>query len=133
MPESVVKGYYENLKKGKLIGTKCKKCGGFTFPPTTACEHCGSMELESAEFSGKGKLLYVTHSIAPPPNPRFYELAPYPYGHVKMEEGVYVQAIITGVDIDPVNLEKIYNMGPVDVEKDIIEVEGLPILAFKIV
>jgi uncharacterized OB-fold protein len=133
MPESVVKEYYEHLKDGRLIGRKCNACGGYTFPPTTACEHCGSMDLAQAEFSGKGRLLYVTHSIAPPPNPRFFEMAPYAYGHVKLEEGVFVQAIIVGVDIDPENLKKLYDKGPVDVAAQIIEVEGLPILAFKIV
>lgn len=41
MPESIVKYYYDSLKQGKLIATKCKVCNGHTFPPTTACEHCG--------------------------------------------------------------------------------------------
>lgn len=133
MSESIVKGYYDHLKEGKLVGTKCKVCGAYTFPPTTACEHCGSMELQPQEFSGKGTLLFVTHGVAPPPNPRYFDLAPYAYGHVQLEEGIFVQGIVTGVDIDPENLLKLYEKGPVPVEKDIIEVEGLPVLAFKIV
>lgn len=133
MAESIVKKYYDHLRQGKLVGTKCKSCQGFTFPPTTACEHCGNMDLEPAEFSGKGKLLFVTHSIAPPPNPRFFEMAPYAYGHVVLEEGIYVQAIINDIGIDPAELYKYYEKGPVDVKADILEVEGLPILAFKTV
>lgn len=131
MPESIVKGYYDSLKKGKIIATKCKACQKYTFPPTTLCEHCGSGELEWTEFSGSGKLLFVSHGIAPPPNPRFNELAPYAYGHVVLEEGVFVQAIITGVEVDPEVLNKYFEKGPVNVVADILEVNGLPVLAFK--
>ncbi|AOT69568.1 Zn-ribbon domain-containing OB-fold protein [Geosporobacter ferrireducens] len=132
MPESIIKGYYENLRKGKLIGNKCK-CGGYTFPPTAACEHCGNSETEAIELSGEGALLFVSHSMAPPPNPRFNKIAPYAYGHVCLEEGIYVQAIINGIDIEPESLMKYYEKCPVKVRADIIEAEGLPVLAFKIV
>ena len=40
------------------------------------------------------------------PNPRFNDIAPYAYGHVKLEEGVFVQGIITGIAIDPESLRK---------------------------
>ena len=69
--------------------------------------------------------------MAPPPNPRFNDLAPYAYGHVKLEEDVYVQGLITGVAIDPDTLKACFEAGPVDVVPDIREVEGLSILAFK--
>lgn len=133
MPESIVKSYYDNLKQGKLIATKCNSCKGYTFPPTSCCEHCGSDNIEWIELSGKGTLLYVSHSIAPAPNPRFFELAPYAYGHILLEEGVYVQGIITGISIDPEVLNQYYEKGPVSVEPDILDVKGLPVLAFKIV
>jgi len=97
MADSIIKGYYEDLKKNKLIGKKCASCGKITFPPTTLCEHCGSRDVEPFALSGEGELLYVSHSMAPPPNPRFNGIAPYAYGHVKLAEGVFVQGIITGV------------------------------------
>lgn len=131
MPESIVKRYYDSLKEGKIIATKCKSCQSLTFPPTTLCECCGSSELEWVNFSGKGKLLFVSHGIAPAPNPRFAEMAPYAYGHVELAEGVYVQAIITGVEVDPEVLNRYFEKGPVDVKADILEVQGLPVLAFK--
>ena len=132
MAESIVKQYYDNLKNGTLIAARCKSCGGITFPPTTACEHCGSMDMQRITLSGKGQLLFVTHSIAPPPNPRFAELAPYAYGHVKLEEGVYVQGIVTNVGIEPEALRKVFEKGPVAVRGDVIEAQGLPILAFRV-
>jgi len=131
MAESIVKQYYDNLRKGRLIATKCASCGGITFPPTAACEHCGSMNLQQIALSGKGRLLFVTNSIAPPPNPRFAELAPYAYGQIELEEGVYVQGIVTDIGIEPEELNRAYEKGPVPVRPDIIEAQGLPILAFK--
>ncbi|MCB9651914.1 MAG: OB-fold domain-containing protein [Deltaproteobacteria bacterium] len=131
MADSTVKKYYDGLAQGKLLGKKCNKCGGVTFPPTTACNECGSYEQDWTELSGRGRLLFLSHGIAPPPNPRFNDLAPYGYGHVKLEEGVYVQAIITGVDISPDALRKHFEAGPSPVIPDILDVEGLPVLAFK--
>lgn len=133
MPQSIVKHYYDQLGQGRLAARKCKSCRGYTFPPTSACEHCGHTDLEWVELSGRGKLLFVSHSIAPPPNPRFFDIAPYAYGHIVLEEGIYVQAIITGIEADPGVLNQYYEKGPVSVEPDILEVKGLPVLAFKTV
>lgn len=131
MPDSIVKQYYDGLSEGKLLATRCGKCEGITFPPTTLCEHCGSSNIEWMACSGKGKLLFLSHGIAPAPNPRFAELAPYAYGHVELAEGVFIQAIITGVQIDPAALLDWFEKGPVDVEPDILNVQGLPVLAFR--
>ena len=131
MTDSIIKRYYDALGQGKLMGKKCDQCGEVTFPPTTACNSCGSYEQTWVELSGKGKLLYVSHGMAPPPNPRFNDLAPYAYGHIRLEEDVYPQAIITGVSIDPETLKGFFDKGPVDVVPDVLEVQGLNVLAFK--
>jgi uncharacterized OB-fold protein len=127
----VIKTYYDRLADGVIVAMKCRKCESLTFPPTTACEHCGSDQLDWTEFSGKGKLIYVSHGAAPPPNPAFAELAPYCYGHILLDEGVYMQAIVTNVAVDPAVLADIFERGPIDVEADIIDVGGLPVPAFK--
>lgn len=132
MTDSIIKQYYDALSDGKLKGKKCSKCNEVTFPPTTACNSCGSYEQDWVELSGRGTLLYLSHGMAPPPNPRFNELAPYAYGHIQLEENVYVQGIITGVAIDPETLKGFFEAGPVDVIPDILELEGLSILAFKL-
>ncbi len=132
MADSIIKQYYDALGKEKLLGKKCNKCQAVTFPPTTACTECGSSDQKWFELSGKGQLLFISHGMAPPPNPRFAELAPYAYGHIRLEEGVFVQALVTGVKIDPDTLRSYYERGPVAVIPDIMEVKGLNILAFKV-
>jgi hypothetical protein len=112
MTTSVIKRYYDALAEGTIVATKCRGCDTLTFPPTTACERCGSNELDWTEFSG---------------------LAPYCYGHILLDEGVYVQGIVTNVAVDPVVLAEIFERGPIDVAADIIDVGGLPVLAFKVI
>jgi len=133
MPESLIKSYYDNLAKGKLVGLRSTKSGAITFPPTAAGPGADGSEQEEVELSGRGDVLFISHSMAPPPNPRFNEIAPYAYGHVKLEEGVFVQGIITGVDIDPESLGKLFQAGPAPVEADILDLDGLYVLAFKLV
>lgn len=133
MPESLIKSYYDNLAEGKLVGLKSTKNGAITFPPTTAGPDADGSEQVEVELSGGGEVLFISHSMAPPPNPRFNEIAPYAYGHVKLEEGVFVQGVITGIDIDPDNLRKLFEAGPAPVEANILDLDGLHILAFKLV
>lgn len=133
MPESIIKKYYDGLKANQLLGTRCQKCGGYTFPPTAACEHCGSFALDWVEMSGKAKLIFVSHNITPAPNPRLTPIAPYAYGHLQLEEGVWIQAIISNIPVDVQVLREYFDKGPVDAVADIREVDGLPLLAFKTV
>lgn len=131
MSESIVKRYYDNLAAGHLLGVRCA-CGAVTFPPTTACEKCGSPELEEFELSGRGTLMFASHGIAPPPNPRFEELAPYTYGHVILEEGVPIQGMITNVKPEPEALRALYARGPVQVRLDPVKAQDLTVIGFKV-
>lgn len=133
MPDSIIKKYYDGLRANTLIGIKCKRCSGYTFPPTTACQNCGSFDLDWIEMSGHGKLLYVSHNISPAPNPRLTPIAPYAYGHIELEEGIFVQGIISNIPVDVKILQEYFDKGPVDVISDVWEVDGLPMLAFKVV
>lgn len=133
MPESIIRSYYDELAAGRLSARKCRHCSEITFPPTALCEKCGKPDLDELTLSGEGEVLFISHSMAPPPNPRFNDLAPYAYGHVRLAEGVYVQGIITGVDIEPEAMLELFARGPAPVRADILTVGDLPILAFELV
>ena len=125
--------YYKALADGILKARSCKVCHKITFPPTGCCSHCGSWDLSWTDLSGKGTLLYATHNITPACHPRFESIAPYVYGHIRLEEGVIVQAIIQGVKAQPEDLERLFKRGPVPVKADILRMDDLPVLAFRIV
>jgi len=54
------------LEQGKLMGTKCKKCGLKFFPPRADCYKTLDSDMEWFEVSGTGKLLsFSTLTFAP--------------------------------------------------------------------
>jgi uncharacterized OB-fold protein len=48
------------LEQGKVMATKCKKCGTSYFPPKLDCPQCASSDTEWFEIKGNGKLLTYT-------------------------------------------------------------------------
>ena len=130
---SAIEQYYDGLAIGALRARRCDDCGKITFPPTGCCSHCGSWSLAWVDLSGQGTLLYATHNITPACHPRFEPIAPYVYGHIRLDEGVIVQAIIQGVKAEPAELEKLFLRGPVAVKADVLKMDDLPVLAFRLV
>ncbi len=55
-----VNDFIDYLEQGKVMGTKCKKCGALFFPPRADCYKCLGNEMDWFEVSGTGKL--VTYS-----------------------------------------------------------------------
>lgn len=83
-PYTKVSQFAEHLKDGRLMGSKCKKCGLESFPPRADCSSCLSSEFEFKEFSGRGSLLSFTKIVAAPSG--FEDEAPYVVGVVDLEE-----------------------------------------------
>jgi uncharacterized OB-fold protein len=130
--ESWIRRYYEGLGKGVFQAAICKSCAKYTFPPTGCCEHCGSWQVEGTHLSGKATLLYATHNITPACHPRFEKIAPYVYGHIRLDEGPIVQAIVLGVKTTPEDLEALFKRGPVPVKAETLQMDDLPVIAFRL-
>jgi len=63
---SKVNNFIGHLEEGKVMGTKCNKCGKLFFPPRADCCHCLSSDIQWFEVRGKGKLVtYSTLQFAP--------------------------------------------------------------------
>ena len=70
-----VNDFIDYLEKGRIMGTKCRKCGRLFFPPRADCCYSLSSEMEWFEVVGIGKLLtYSTLQYAPT---GFTEEVPY--------------------------------------------------------
>ena len=52
-----INDFIDYLGQGKVMGTRCKKCGEMFFPPRADCYKCFSSDMEWFDVSGKGKLL----------------------------------------------------------------------------
>jgi len=84
-PYTKVDAFADYLQKGKLMGTRCKKCGEIYFPPRADCIKCLNDDTKWIEFSGKGKLHTYTKINAAPKG--FEDIAPYTIGVVDLNEG----------------------------------------------
>ncbi len=56
-PETNVADFVNYLGQGKVMATRCKKCGATYFPPRVDCASCFSSDPEWFEVKGEGKLL----------------------------------------------------------------------------
>ena len=48
------------LEQGKVMATRCRKCGASYFPPKMDCPRCLSSDVEWFGIKGNGKLLTYT-------------------------------------------------------------------------
>jgi hypothetical protein len=58
--EAKAANFITHLEAGKVMATKCKKCGASYFPPRADCPSCLSSDVEWFEVKEKGKLLTYT-------------------------------------------------------------------------
>jgi uncharacterized OB-fold protein len=84
-PYTKVSDFAQYLKDGRLMGSRCKKCGATSFPPRADCAVCMSGDFEFFEMSGKATLNTFTKIVAAPTG--FEEECPYVVGVVDLEEG----------------------------------------------
>ena len=97
VPYTKVHQFAEYLKDGKIMGTKCRKCGAVTFPPRADCEKCMSPEWEFHQYSGKAKLVTFTQISAAPTG--FEDMVPYTIGVADLPEGGRVLAWVRDIDV----------------------------------
>ena len=99
--QSKVGPFIDNLDKGILAGTQCKKCGKLFFPPRSDCSFCLSDQMEWAPVKGKGKLISYSTLIYAPTG--FEADLPYTIALVEFEGQMKVFGRL-GKDIKPENI-----------------------------
>jgi uncharacterized OB-fold protein len=93
-PYTKVSDFAQHLKDGRLMGSRCRKCGSLAFPPRADCGVCMSGDFEFSEISGKATLITYTKIVAAPTG--FEDVAPYTVGVADLEEGGRLLAWIGG-------------------------------------
>jgi uncharacterized protein len=98
IPTNKTSKFWDELKNGRVYGTKCKKCGHKFFPPAADCSECLSSEMEWIDLTGEeGEIETFTHVIVRPPS--FAEQATYTVAVAKLNQGVKVLAWLSGVKL----------------------------------
>lgn len=99
---SVPRHWRENVKRYRLLGTKCPQCGKVHYPQRTVCPECKSRDLEVFQFKGTGKIYSYTLIRNPPEGYEFCK--PYAAALVELDEGEIVTAQLTDCDYDSLYL-----------------------------
>jgi uncharacterized OB-fold protein len=58
--EAKVADFITQLEAGRVMATRCRKCGGSYFPPKVDCPRCLSSDVEWFEIKDKGELASYT-------------------------------------------------------------------------
>jgi uncharacterized OB-fold protein len=86
--EAKTSDFVKYLEEGKVMATRCTKCGTSYFPPKMDCPNCLDSEVEWFEINNTGKLLTFTTVHYGPSG--FENDAPYTLGIVDFGDGLRV-------------------------------------------
>lgn len=95
--DTKVGDFVKYLEEGKIMATKCSKCGKLYFPPRADCPDDMKADVGWHRLSGRCKLLTYTTAFFAPTG--FQEDLPYSIALAQLEEGVNVYAQLSK-DID---------------------------------
>ncbi|MEM2869482.1 MAG: enoyl-CoA hydratase-related protein [Thermoplasmata archaeon] len=97
-----IQPFFDNLRRGRLTTTKCKKCGELHWHPRVVCPSCNSDELEWVDLPKFGKLVNYSAMLAGAPM-GFERDVPFVLGVVELEgTGIKVASRIDGVKYEDV-------------------------------
>jgi uncharacterized OB-fold protein len=116
--KAYIKPWYDYLKEGKIMGTKCKKCGAINFPPAAICNACSGMEMDWVEMSGEGEMIAAT---AAPGGFWPYSETPKVIAWVVMKEGMNFQGELLDVKIS--DLPDLWGKYPIPVKAEIVKLD----------
>jgi len=121
VPISKTLPFWERLKQGNVLATKCKKCGKLYFPPVADCGECLSSDMEWVELSNEATIEAFTHVVVRPLT--FQDEKSYTVAIGRLKEGVRVLAWLVGFRLPEIKVG-------MQAKPTVIEKDGNPIYVF---
>ena len=97
VPISRTHQFWDSLKEGRFVTTKCKDCGELSFPPQSDCPRCMSGSFDWVELENDAELITFTYVQVTPTS--FVESDPYFVGIGRLAQGLKVLAWIEGASL----------------------------------
>ncbi|MGM9606871.1 MAG: Zn-ribbon domain-containing OB-fold protein [Oscillospiraceae bacterium] len=127
----ILKTYYDALNEGKILAMKCTECGSYEYPPVPTCNNCSCMDMEWAEISGDA----ICYDFGPVRGIfgayGHMEDNEFGMGLIRLKEGPEMTNMILG--INQANWEEYHKKLPLTLKAEIIELDGLKQVAWRIV
>jgi uncharacterized OB-fold protein len=102
IPISKIIPFYTNLARGRLVATKCKRCGSLYFPPRGDCSKCHSTMMLTKTLSHEARLLSFTKIFVKPSS--FSQFPDYTVGVARLKDGVNVLCWIRGIAMEDISV-----------------------------
>jgi uncharacterized OB-fold protein len=89
-----------------LVGSRCASCGELFFPRKESgfCPHCQHKSLKDERLSREGQITTYTVVHQPPAGGFYKGPVPFAYGVVQLPEGVNVQTLFTGCELERIRV-----------------------------
>ncbi len=100
IPISRTHEFWDALKTGRFVTTKCAKCGQVTFPPQADCPNCMSGEFSWVDLDREATLVTFTNVQITPAS--FAENDPYIIAIGELANGLKVLAWLEGMQPESV-------------------------------
>jgi len=98
IPISRTHEFWDALKEGRFVTTKCTNCGKVTFPPQADCPRCMSNEFTWIDLGRDATLVTFTHVQITPAS--FVDTDPYIIAIGELPDGLKVLAWLEGVQTE---------------------------------
>jgi len=95
IPISRTHEFWDALKHGRFVTTKCSVCGNVSFPPQSDCPNCMSNRFEWVDLGREATLVTFTYVQVTPAS--FSDSDPYIVAIGKLDGGLKVLAWLEGV------------------------------------
>ncbi|MEM2439812.1 MAG: Zn-ribbon domain-containing OB-fold protein [Candidatus Bathyarchaeia archaeon] len=102
IPISKTLPFWEGLKQGKILATKCRGCGKLYFPPVADCPQCLASNMEWVELSGEAIIEAFTQVVVRPAT--FQHEKPYIVAIGRLKEDVRVLAWLIGFNLSEIRV-----------------------------
>ncbi|QQG49438.1 MAG: Zn-ribbon domain-containing OB-fold protein [archaeon] len=98
IPISRTKEFWDALREGRFVTTKCKECGNVAFPPQADCSRCMSSQFEWVDLGKEATLVTFTRVQITPAS--FVENDPYVIAIAEFKGGTKALAWLEGVEAE---------------------------------
>ncbi len=95
IPISKTREFWDALKQGRFVTTKCSKCGNVSFPPQADCPKCMGSECTWVELPREATLVTFTYVQITPVS--FADKDPYIIAIGELSGGLKVLAWLEGI------------------------------------
>ena len=96
IPFSKTREFWDALKAGRFVTTKCSKCGHVSFPPQADCPECMGGEFSWVDLGREATVATFTRVQVTPAS--FADSGPYVIAIGELKDGLKVLAWLEGVD-----------------------------------